>query len=230
MQANSKGVWTTTVGLKVLMAVSGLVLAVFVLFHMAGNLQIFLGREAYNDYAAFMQNLGGLLWLARLILLGMLAAHVISAMKLAGRNRAARPVRYDSWRARATTPHARLMLLTGIVVLLYIVYHVLHFTAEVVHHDLVDLTDPTGRRDVYNAFVSSFQNPAITTVYVLANIALASHLAHAMSSIFRTLGLAVGKWRKPLMSVGPIYGAVVGIGNVLMPLACLFGIVETQGI
>lgn len=217
--------WSTTIGLKIAMAVSGLLLVGFVLFHMVGNLQVFGGRDVYNDYAAFMQGLGGIIWVARLGLLGLLVVHVGAAVALTRRNLAARPQRYAGLQTQRTSPAARTMTLTGIVVLAYIAYHLAHFTLGVAHPEHFGALDAQGRHDVYTNFVLSFQNPIIVVTYLVANLAVAAHLAHATSSMFRTLGLSVGRLKQPIAMVGPAVGIAVALGNTAMPLACLMGVV-----
>lgn len=214
--------FTSTIGLKVVMALSGFALAGFVLGHMTGHLKVFAGREAYNDYAHFLYSLGELLWLARLGLLGLLAAHVYAAVTLAKRNREARPSRYAVKRSRATTVHARIMLWSGLTILAYVIYHVLHFTIPVVHTEYMNPAQP---RDVYTYFVQSFQDPLIVFVYTVANVLLASHLSHALTSMFRTLGLSSGRYRGTFEKVGPVFAIVVLAGFLSVPYACLFGIV-----
>lgn len=214
--------WTSTIGLKVIMAVSGLMLVGFVLGHMAGNLQIFLGKDTYNGYAHFMQGLGELLWVARISLLVLLTAHVASAVKLTQRNREARPQAYAGLRTQRTTVHAKIMLLSGLVIIAFVVYHLAHYTVRTVHTEYMNPADPT---DVYTFFVQSFQDPLIVATYVIANLLLASHLAHATSSMFRTLGLSVGEYRPFFEKIGPAVGILVAVGNLSMPLACLLGIV-----
>jgi len=213
--------WTSTIGLKVIMAVSGILLVGFVLGHMAGNLQVFLGREVYNGYAEFMQGLGELLWVARITLLVLLVAHVVSAVKLNQVNRQARPRPYLHLRTQRTSPHAKIMFLSGLVILAFVLYHLAHFTIRSVHTEYMNPADAT---DVYTFFVQSFQNPLVTITYVVANLLLASHLSHATSSMFRTLGLSVGEYRPVFEKIGPAIGVLVAVGNLSMPLACLFGI------
>ena len=218
-------IWSTTIGLKIAMAVSGLLLVGFVLFHMVGNLQVFAGRDTYNDYAALLQGLGGLKWVARLGLLGLLALHVGAAVALTLRNYGARPRRYDGLKTQRTSPYAKTMTYTGVVVLAYIAYHLAHFTLGVAHPEHFGALDGQGRHDVYTNFVLSFRNPVIVITYLVANLAVAAHLAHATSSMFRTLGLSVGRLKQPLAMVGPAVGIAVALGNTAMPLACMMGVV-----
>lgn len=220
---------TSTISLKIVMAVTGVAMAGFVFFHMLGNLQVFLGREAYNDYAEFMQSLGPALWVARLGLLTVLGLHVTTAVLLVQRNLRARPEGYAKLESQRTSFAAKYMAELGIVLLLFIVYHILHFTAGIVHADLgaslIETTDAGTRRDLFTHFINSFQQPAIAISYIIANLALAYHLAHGMTSMFKTLGVAVGRWKVPFEVLGPAYGVLIGLGNISMPLAVWTGVI-----
>lgn len=216
--------WNSTIGLKLLMAVTGLMMVGFVAFHMVGHLQMFQGRTAYNDYAAFMQGLGGVKWLARLGLLGVIAVHVGCAVTLTMRNQHARPNRYAVLRAQRTTLAGRTMLLSGWVVVAFVVFHILHFTAEVVAYE--PILDELERRDVYTNFVRSFQNPLLLGIYLVAVAAVSMHLSHSVSSTFRTLGLATGRFKAPLAKVGPAVGLVTGLGFAVVPVACMLRIIS----
>lgn len=213
----------STVGLKIAMAVTGLLLLLFVLQHLVGNVKVFAGQDAFNSYAEFMQSLGLIKWGARFGLLAVLAVHVAAAIKLRGRNAAARPNRYAVSKPHASTWYGRTMMVSGLLVLAYLTYHIAHFTGEVVNYQ--PLVDAAGRRDIYTNFVRSLGNPLIGGFYVLGNVALAFHLAHGASSMLRTLGLSQGRFRPALEKVGPALGLLVGAGNVSMPLACMAGII-----
>lgn len=216
--------YRSTVGLKIVMAVSGLLLLLFVLQHLVGNLKVFSGQAAFNSYAEFMQSLGLIKWGARFGLLGLLAVHVAVAIKLRARNAAARPSPYAVKRSQASTWYGRTMIVSGVLVLVYLVYHIAHFTGEVVNYQ--HLVDAAGRRDIYTNFVRSLSNPVIGGFYIAGNIALAFHLGHGASSMLRTLGWSQGRFRPALERVGPVLGLLVGVGNVSMPLACLVGIIH----
>jgi succinate dehydrogenase / fumarate reductase cytochrome b subunit len=224
---------TSTLSLKIAMAVTGMLGAGFVLFHMAGNLQVFLGRDAYNAYAEFMQGLGALKWLARGGLLTILVVHVATSVMLVQRNQAARQERYAGLKQRETSLAALYMAELGFVLLLFIIYHIAHFTLGVVHSDfggidyfaLEQTTDAGVRRDLYTHFIHSFRQPAIAIIYIVASIALAAHLAHGATSMFKTVGLTVGRWKVPFEVVGPAFGVIVGLGNISMPLAVWAGFI-----
>lgn len=227
MAASRRTLWTSTIGLKIIMAVSGLGLVGFVLFHMLGHWQVLTGgRDKYNAYAHFMYGLGGFLWVARGGLLGILAAHVASAVVLKQRNDAARPHAYVVHTYRATTPFARAMLVSGVAVLAFVAYHLAHFTLGLAHPEHFSALDGEGRRDVYGNFVYSFQHPLVFGLYAIAMVLLAMHLSHACTSIFRTLGLAHGRFRAPLAKVGPAVALVTAIGFLVPPLACLLRLVS----
>lgn len=225
---------TSTLSLKIVMAVTGLLGAGFVLFHMIGHLGIFLGRDAYNEYAAFLQSLGAAKWAARAGLLGVLVAHVGTAVILVQRNQRARPQRYAGLQQRKTSIAAMYMAELGIVLLLFIVYHICHFTLGWVHADFggVDYyalqqttEDGVVRHDVYAHYVASFRRPEVAITYILASIALAAHLAHGATSMFKTVGLAIGRWKVPFEVIGPAFGVIVGLGFISTPLAIWAGFI-----
>ncbi len=226
-KSSSRGpLWSSTIGLKVVMALTGLAMVGFLLGHMAGHLQVFAGRDAYNAYAKFLQGLGGLLWVARIGLLGAIALHVFAALKLNARNQDARPQAYAVKTNRATTPYALSMLYSGYTILAFVGYHIAHFTLGVLHAPIVTYgpaADPI--HDVFAKYVTDFQNPVIFLLYAAAMVGIAMHLAHAVSSTFRTLGVMRGKYREPLSKVGPVVGYVTAIGFLIPPAACLLGIV-----
>ena len=224
------GLWTSTIMLKVIMALTGAGMAAFVLGHMVGHLQMFLGRDAYNAYAEFLQHgMGKLIWVARLGLIGILGAHIAVAAKLTQMNQAARPRDYArALESRRTSPAAKYMVFSGVVIALFIAYHLAHFTLGIIHPEYYGLVDPMGRHDVYNNFVYSFQSPMIVGTYVVANVALAMHLSHSMTSMFKTLGLAEGRFRAPFEMVGPLFAGLCLVGFLIPPLACVAGAIEPE--
>lgn len=220
----------SSVGAKHVMAVTGLMLTVFVFIHMVGNLAIFAGRDALNSYAATLQSAGLLLWVARLGLLAAVIAHVVIALRLAAHNKAARPVKYQVYRPIQSAPYARAMAWTGLLTLAFIVYHLLHFTFGQLSPDTFHLTetlpDGTVRHDVYGMVIAGFAEPAIAISYVIAMALLALHLAHGVSSMFQSLGLKHPKYNNIIRSAGPAYAVLVLIGNCAMPIAVWAGIIS----
>lgn len=225
--STSRQAFRSTVGLKIAMAVTGLLLLLFVLQHLVGNLKVFGGQDAFNGYAEFMQSLGLIKWGARFGLLAVLAVHVAAAIKLRARNAAARPTAYAVQRPRASKWYGRTMMVSGVVVLVYLAYHIAHFTGEIVNYEQLTVRGADGllHRDIYTNFVRSLSNPVVGGFYILGNVALAFHLAHGASSMLRTLGLSQGRWKPAMEKVGPVLGVLVGAGNVSMPLACMAGII-----
>ncbi|MGE0191726.1 MAG: succinate dehydrogenase cytochrome b subunit [Planctomycetota bacterium] len=220
---------SSSVGTKQVMALTGVGLLGFVLVHMLGNLQVFLGQEAYNAYAAKLKSLGGLLWVARGGLLALFVAHIACAIKLTLRNKAARPVPYAVSEPLASTMASRSMVLSGLVILAFVVYHLLHFTLGVTDPEAFQLTDVLGRHDVYSMFVLGFQKAPVAIAYVIAMLCLGLHLAHGIQSLFQTLGWNGPRYRPLTKAIGLGLTGLIVAGNVAMPLAVLFGVIRLPG-
>jgi succinate dehydrogenase / fumarate reductase cytochrome b subunit len=216
----------TTVGAKFVVAVTGLGLLAFVIAHMLGNLQIFLGPDALNAYAQFYKDHAALLWTARLVLLAFLIVHMALAIQLALRNAAARPTRYVYQHTEYASLASRTMVVTGLAVFFFIVYHLLHFTVGVTNPDDFALRDSLGRHDVYGMVIAGFRNPFITGAYVLAQLFLFMHLSHAVPSTFATFGLNRPRWDRGLRRAGLAVAYGIAIGNIAIPLSVLFGLVK----
>lgn len=209
----------STIGQKIIMSVTGLVLFGFVVGHMLGNLLIFRGPEALNHYAEFLHSKPQMLWTARIVLFASLLAHVGAALALAGLNREARPIGYAKHEMIATNFAARTMLQGGIIVLLFIFYHLLHLTFGAVgpaHSD----------ENVYRNVVSGFQQPFIAGVYIVAMLALGSHLFHGLWSFFQTLGVNHPKCNCARRVFAAACAAAITIGNIAIPVAILSGFVR----
>ena len=210
--------WRSTIGKKVVMGVTGLIGVGFVIGHMSGNLLVFRSPEAMNEYAAFLKSLGGLLWLARLILIGAVILHVTAAWQLTQVSRAARPVGYERRQPQVSTLASRTMRWGGLLVLVFIVFHILHFTIGSVHPSF-------SHTDVYRNIVIGFSNPLIVAFYVLAMLALGLHLYHGAWSSVRTLGLSTPS-EQPLRRFLPmVIAVVVTLGFISIPLAVLLGLI-----
>jgi succinate dehydrogenase / fumarate reductase cytochrome b subunit len=208
------------------MALSGLLLFGFVIAHLLGNLLVFAGPEALNGYARKLRQLGPGLWVVRAGLLAALIAHVWSAIALARENRAARPVGYRMLRSRETTFAARTMAWSGALILLYLIYHLLHFTFRMAHPELVQMTDLHGHPDVYAMVVMSFQRPLISLVYVLGMAGLWGHLHHGIASAFQSLGLNTERTIPRWEQIGWVVSMAIFLGYVAIPLAVLTGILQ----
>ncbi len=211
--------YRTTVGKKAVMAISGVVLFVFLLGHLAGNLQIFLGPEKLNDYAALLQRMPEALWLARIGLLIALVVHIIAAAQLVLANRRARPVPYAVKRDVETNYAARTMAISGPLILLYAVYHLLMFTFLA--------TGPGySRVDVYRNVVLAFQSPTISAIYIAAMLLLGLHLHHGVWSMLHTLGISNPRYRRLRRGMAPMVAWAITAGYISIPLAVLAGLVS----
>jgi succinate dehydrogenase / fumarate reductase cytochrome b subunit len=217
----SRGVFATTIIHKVVMAVTGVVLFGFVLVHMTGNLLVYLGPEALNAYAewlrAFLHGAG--LWIARLVLLASAVLHIWAATVVTLRARAARPVGYRRWEPEESTYASRTMRWGGVIVLLFVIYHLLHFTFGTAHPDF-------RHGDVYRNFVVGFQQVPASLAYIVATLALGLHLRHGVWSMLRTLGLSHPRYTQRARAGAVLFALVVTLGNLSFPIAVLAGIVS----
>lgn len=211
----------SSVGCKMLMAVTGVGLLLFVMGHLFGNLKIFQGQDAYNDYAEFLHSMPMPLWAARVGLLAVFMVHIGAAFRLHAQNRAARPVRYADEATVQASFASRHMLLSGIVVLLFVVYHLLHFTFGVIETGEMHGVE-AGRHDVYRAVVTSFQHLWVVISYLAAMVVLGLHLIHATSSIFQTVGLKHVAMNGSIHLLAIVLTLVLVLGNCAIPLACYF--------
>jgi succinate dehydrogenase / fumarate reductase cytochrome b subunit len=215
----------SSIGAKVVMGVTGVMLIGFVIMHMVGNLQVFLGAETLNAYGKMLHDLGGLLWVARFGLIGAVVLHIASGLRLASLNKAARPVRYVHETTVQASFASRYMKLSGLVVLAFVVYHLLHFTLGGAVPDDTNFLDPQGRKDIYKMVVLGFQQPAVSAAYIIAMILLGLHLNHGATSLFQSLGLRNVKYNTIIDKVGPALSILVVVGNCSMPIAILTGLI-----
>lgn len=204
----------TTIGKKVIMAVSGFVLVGFTFGHFLGNLNLYRGPEALNGYAETLRSLPALLWTVRFVLLFAVVAHIASAYSLWSRNRRARLSHYKRRKDLATDYAARTMYWSGPILLLYIIYHLLHFTIIPAHPG-----------DVYRNVVEAFQNPLISGVYIAGNLALGFHLFHGIYSAFQSLGVNHPRINSYRRDFSVALCALITIGNLSFPISVLAGLV-----
>jgi succinate dehydrogenase / fumarate reductase cytochrome b subunit len=212
------------------MAISGLALFLFVVGHMLGNLQVFLGPDTINDYGHFLQSKPELVWTARIGLLFMVVLHIWSAIKLSAENRAARPERYGNYKAVGASYASRTMLVTGLVILTFIIYHLLHFTVRAdvnfTGTDFTKLHDAKQRFDIYNMIIIGFSNPIVSIFYIVSMALLSLHLSHGLSSMFQSFGWKNRKYGKFIDRLALVAAAVLIIGYSAIPIAVLTGILK----
>jgi succinate dehydrogenase / fumarate reductase, cytochrome b subunit len=213
--------YRSTIGKKVIMAVTGLLLVGFVIGHMLGHLQVFQSAEKYNDYAHFLQSLGGLLWLARIGLLVAAVLHVVCAVQLTRRKRAARRVAYEKWEPQVSTFASRTIRWGGLLLAVFIIFHILHFTT-------LSLFPEYERLTVYNRMIVAFRQPVILVFYVLAMLGLGLHLYHGTWSAMRTLGLTRASANPLQRKIPAAIAAIVTLGFLVVPLAIAAHVIEEQ--
>ena len=222
----------SSIGRKLLMAFTGLVLFGFVTGHLIGNLQIFEAPAKINAYAHMLESLGAVLWLIRAFLLLCLVIHVWLAIQLTLENRAARPQAYGVDHVNRATLASRVMARTGLVVLAFIPFHLAHYTLRAGHPGWSEhtfrLTDGTMVRDVHTMMVEGFHNPLVSIFYILAVGILAYHLSHGIVSAVQTIGLKNDKWTRGLERFSVVYCWLYFLLNAAIPLAVLGGIVKAQ--
>ena len=219
--APERGFAGSTIGRKVIMAVTGAILFGFVLVHMLGNLQVYLGPEAMNHYGLFLRQVlhGTGIWIARAILLAAVALHIWSATSLTLDSRRARPVGYREQKWRESTYASRTMRWSGVILLLFVIYHLLHFTTGTLHQSFIE-------GDVYHNFVAGFRVVPVSIAYIVAMLALGLHLRHGLWSMFQTLGVSHPRYMRAAHVGAWIFAAIIVVGNISFPLAVLAGIVK----
>jgi len=215
--------FTSSTGKKFLMAISGAALFAFIIGHLLGNLQVFLGPEELNRYSALLHSTGEVLWFARLGLLVMVIVHIWTATVLTLENRAARPTAYEAKDYIEASYASRTMHWSGIIVAAYLIYHLMHFTFRSVHPELSHFTNEQGRPDVYRMVVTSFQQPSIAIAYILANFLLGIHLSHGLYSGFQSLGLLKEGLRPRMFLLSRLIGYGIFLGYASIPMGVLLG-------
>jgi succinate dehydrogenase / fumarate reductase, cytochrome b subunit len=211
----------SSIGRKVVMAVTGAILFGFVLVHMIGNLQVYLGPDALNGYGVFLRQVlhGTGLWIARGVLLAAVILHIWSATSLTLDSRAARPVGYREQKWKESTYASRTMRWSGVILFFFILYHLLHFTIGTAHPSFIE-------GDVYHNFVAGFRSVPVSIFYIVAMVLLGLHLRHGLWSMCQTLGVSHPRYMR-LAHIGAwIFAAIIVIGNISFPLAVLAGIVK----
>ena len=216
----------SSIGRKVIMAVTGLGLVGFIVGHMLGNLQIFLGQDVYNSYAAFIKGMPEFLWASRIGLLGFVFLHIATGISLYRENKAARPEQYAYNNTVQASLSSRISLPTGIVILLFIIIHLAHFTVLAIYPEFANYHDANGRHDVYRMVIEGFSVAPYAWFYIAAMFCLGYHLNHGVSSVFQTLGLANDKLLANLKKASLGLSVIIVLGFISAPLAVQLGILS----
>ena len=206
--------WQATVGKKYVMALTGAVLFGFVLIHMLGNLQVFLGAEKLNAYGALLKANAGVLWGARLILLANVTLHMTAAFQLWSLKNKARPNAYAVTRSTTSSFASRTMYLTGPGLLFFLIYHLTHLTTGQTHPDFA-------QEDVYRNVILGFRQPVAFVTYLLAMGFLGFHLVHGVWSMFQSAGLNHPKYMPKIRLLATLATGLVVGGNITIPVAVI---------
>ena len=210
-----------------IVAMSGIILILFVIGHLLGNLQIFLGPDWINGYAEHLRELGPFLWVIRAFLFVTVLVHIYYTVRLAIENRRARPERYRRKETVKATLASRSMVMSGLILLALIIYHLLHLTVRTTDPRFLTLPkDPLGHYDVYSMMVLGFLNPLVSGFYIVGMFLLALHLSHGSSSFFQSLGLNNQKLTPRLAFAGRVFAWCLFIGYSSIPAAVLLGWVK----
>ena len=218
--------YRSAVGKKAVMAVTGIILFGFVLIHMIGNLKLYGGPQDLDNYGGWLREVGypalphqGALWIARLVLLAAVALHIWAAWQLTLMNKAARPVRYRTRAKVHTTYASRTMRWGGVIILLFIVYHLLHFTTGTVHPDFIE-------GGVRHNMIEGFRRPLVSLFYIVAQVALGLHLYHGVWSLFQSLGWNHPRFNHWRSGFAHAFAWIITVGNISFPVAVLTGLVR----
>jgi succinate dehydrogenase / fumarate reductase, cytochrome b subunit len=220
------GFFRSSLGKKYIMALTGFALFGFVVAHMLGNLQIFMGPNQINAYGHFLQSTPELIWPARIFLLTAVALHVWSAINLSSENRAARPVAYTNQKVVAASYASRTMLMSGLITAAFIIYHLLHYTVQVraislQNEDFLSLHDAAGRHDVYRMMILGFSQPLVSIFYLIGVGLLCLHLSHGVSSMFQSIGWKNKRYGAFLDPFARFVAVALFAGYASIPLAVL---------
>lgn len=213
--------WRSTIGKKIIMAVTGLVLVLYVFAHLLGNLQVFAGPEKIDAYGRLLRAAPALLWFARIVLLAAAVAHAWAGIELQLRARRARGVAYADYRPGASSVASRTMLWSGLLLLGFIVYHVLDLTVGVVHPDFRE-------GEIFHNVVVSFGRVLGVAIYLVSMAALGFHLWHGVYSMFQSLGLSNRRLTPQVQRFAAGLSVVLALGLASIPIAVLVGVVKVS--
>ncbi len=212
--------WASNVGKKVLMALSGIVLFLYVVAHLLGNMQVYAGSEVINRYAKLLHSSEGLLWVARTVLIAAALVHAVAGIQLWFMKREARPIAYQRKEVIQATLPSRTMIITGVLILLFIVYHVLDLTVGVAHAGRYVELDPG------NNVVTGFSHPIPALLYIAAMVALGFHLWHGVYSMFGSLGLSHPRYTANVKRFAALAATLIALANISVPVAVLTGVLH----
>lgn len=224
--------YKSALGKKAVMAITGIVFWGFVLGHMLGNLKVFAGQAAFNEYAGWLRDLAypavpheGVLWIVRIVLLVALALHVHAAVTLTRMNRKARPKGYARRSVQQADWAVRTMRWSGVALFAFIIYHILHFTTGQAHHDFqAPLETAEGAQHfAYQNLTSAFEIGWVAAIYIVAMVFLGMHLYHGLWSLFQSLGWNHPRFNPWRRTFAVVFAVVISLGFLLVPVSVLAG-------
>jgi succinate dehydrogenase / fumarate reductase, cytochrome b subunit len=221
-------IWNSSLGKKYIVAITGCALFVFVIGHLIGNLQIFMGPDVINHYGHFLQTNWEIKWPARIGLLVMVILHIVSAVRLTAENRAARGQGYVKYKPVGSSYASRTMMMSGLIVAAFVIYHLLHYTVTLPEvnftgTDFSTFQDIQGRHDIYKMMIVGFSNGWVSLFYIIAMALLCLHLSHGASSMFQSLGWKKNHYKTLLDNGGRIIAILIFAGYVSIPIAVKLG-------
>src|SRR5580692_5245413 len=218
--------YQSSIGKKYIVAVTALLLILYVLGHLLGNLQIYMGQDRINAYAKFLHDLGPILWVVRVILIAAFVTHIVATIQLAQENRLAKPQKYAVAGYQRSTTASRTMIVSGLIVLCFVIYHLLQFTVQVTDREFREVHDSLGRHDVYRMLILGFRNPFVSLFYIVGLFLLTTHLSHGLASVIQTLGINNRKIADIVSIGGQTLAWAVFAGYVSIPVTILLGILQ----
>ena len=221
--------WSSSIGKKLVVALTGIVLVLFLAGHLIGNLVVFMGPEPFNEYAYFLHHMlhGAGIWVFRIVMLVMIVAHIVATIALTRQNRAARKA-YEHPATIQASKSSRTMILSGLTILAFVVYHLLHFTVRAGNeYDNPQLysymLDGENVHNAWKMVIDGFSVWYVVLFYVIAMTLLCSHLMHGVGSIFQTLGFRSKNAATLIKQISIGYALFIWLGFISIPLAILFG-------
>jgi succinate dehydrogenase / fumarate reductase cytochrome b subunit len=215
-------VWKSSIGRKYIVALTGLALVLFLAGHLTGNLLVFRGREEFNDYAEFLHHFlhGGAVWIARIGLLGAVVLHIAATVSLTAENKGARTAYAKEANIQASSS-GRIMIWSGITILVFVIYHLMHFTLRL-GNSYANYRDELGRHDAWKMVIDGFSVWYVSVFYIIAMTLLCSHLSHGVGAMFQTLGLRSKKSAPMITVISKGYAIFMWLGFISIPVAINF--------
>ncbi len=213
--------WSSSIGKKFVVAITGLILVAFLAGHLSGNLLMYKGAADFNEYAEFLHHMlhGAGVWIARIVLLTSLVLHVVATIQLTKANRASREKRYECDATVKASKASRTMIWSGLTILAFVIFHILHYTVRV-DSELAELAN---NGNAYQMVIVGFKSFLVSAFYIVAISLLCNHLSHGFSSIFQTLGLRTKKNACLIDALGKAYTLFIWVGFVSIPVSVLAG-------